>query len=108
MFRFFLVESVLKHICILKFFEKVRKYGKKWSFKKSYIIAKVDAKHTLLCIRVFFIFYFSATNIQKLIIQNWKFNIIIDIQISLRIMGLRVILHLRIMVIGQHIIWFPL
>ena len=64
--------------------------------------------NTLYYVYVFFLFFFSATNIQKLIIQNWKFNIIIDIQISLRIMGLRVILHLRIMVIGQHIIWFPL
>ena len=107
-----------------KKFEKVRKNGKKWGFKKLYIITEADAKHTLICIsfHFFFSFFFlpSETNIQKLIIQNWKFNIAIDIQNSLRIMGLRIVVHLGISNFhkqlfpsdwyhhGQLIIWFPL
>ena len=103
------VESVLNHICILKKWEKTGKSEvlKTWSWCQTR-----SNMHK--------VFFFSETNIQKLIIQNWKFNIGIDIQINPTIMGSRIVLHLGICNFhnqlfqsewyhhGQHIVWFPL
>ena len=51
---YFFIESMLKYICTLKFFEKVRKMEKKWGCKKLYIKTKswklkaeADAKRAL-------------------------------------------------------------
>ena len=38
----FFIENMLKYTCILKFFEKVKKFEKKWDFKKLYINAAFD------------------------------------------------------------------